>query len=86
MAVNLSRCYVHSWNLHHPSSTQDRDVIGIWKELRVLASKTSIEASNEVGVNNSTNGADGINKDKGDNETEGTEAQVDKWKENKLIQ
>ena len=42
------------------SSTQDGDVVGIWKELRVLASKTSIEASNEVGVNNSTNGADGI--------------------------
>ena len=55
------------------SSTQDGDVVGIWKELGVLASETSIEASNEVGVDDSTNGADGVDKGKGDNETEGTE-------------
>ena len=51
----------------------DGDVIGIWKELRVLASETLIEASNEVGADDNTNGANGVYKGKDDNEAEGTE-------------
>ena len=45
-----------------PSSGEDKEVIGIWKELGVLASEMSMELSNGVGVGDNANNADGIDK------------------------
>ena len=53
------------------SSGEDNEVIGIWKELGVLASETSTELSNGVGVGDNTNDADGVDKGRGGNEGEG---------------
>ena len=44
------------------SSGEDKEVIGIWKELGVLASEMSMELSNGVGVGDNANNADGIDK------------------------
>lgn len=60
-----------SESLSSPSSSgQDVDVVGIWKELGVLASDTSTELSNE-GVADSANDVDGVGK--GGSECEGGE-------------
>ena len=53
------------------SSGEDKEVVGIWKELGVLASETSIELSNSVGVGDNTNDAEGVDKGSGGSEGEG---------------
>ena len=53
------------------SSGEDIEVVGIWKELGVLTSETSIELSNGVGVSDNVNDADGIDKGSGGIEGEG---------------
>ena len=53
-----------------PSSGEDKEVVGIWKELGVLASETAIELSNGVGVGDNTNDADGVDKGSGGSEGE----------------
>ena len=54
-----------------PSSGEDKEVIGIWKELGVLASETSTELSNGVGVGDNANDADGIDKGSSGSKGEG---------------
>ena len=54
-----------------PSSGEDKEVVGIWKELGVLASETSTELSNGVGVSDSANNADGVDKGSGGSKGEG---------------
>ena len=54
-----------------PSSGEDKEVVGIWKELGVLASETSTELSNGVGVGDNANDADGVDKGSGGSEGEG---------------
>ena len=53
------------------SSDEDKEVIGIWKELGVLASDMSSELSNGVGVGDNTNDADGIDKGSSGSKGEG---------------
>lgn len=53
------------------SSGEDKEVVGISKELGVLASETSIELSNSVGVGDNTNDAEGVDKGSGGSEGEG---------------
>ena len=53
------------------SSGEDKEVIGIWKELGVLASETSKELSNGVGVGDNANDADGIDKGSSGSKGEG---------------
>lgn len=53
------------------SSGQDDDVVGIWKELGVLASETSTEPSKGVGTGDNANEVDGVDKGKGGSEGEG---------------
>jgi hypothetical protein len=53
------------------SSGEDKEVVGIWKELGVLASETSTELSNGVGVGDNANDADGVDKGSGGSEGEG---------------
>jgi hypothetical protein len=53
------------------SSGEDKEVIGIWKELGVLASETSTELSNGLGVGDKANDADGVDKGRGGSEGEG---------------
>ena len=55
------------------SSGEDKEVIGIWKELGVLASETSTELSNGLGVGDKANDADGVDKGRGGSEGEGGE-------------
>ena len=53
------------------SSGEDKELVGIWKELGVLASVTSTELSNGVGVGDKANDADGVDKGSGGSEGEG---------------
>ena len=62
LAVNLGQQYVH---------LAKTEVVGIWKELGVLASETSIELSNGVGVGDNANDEDGVDKGSGGSEGEG---------------
>ena len=52
------------------SSGEDKEVVGIWKELGVLASETSIELSTGVGVGDNANDAEGVDKGNGGSEGE----------------
>jgi hypothetical protein len=52
------------------SSGEDKEVVGIWKELGVLASETSTVLSNGVGVSDNANNADGVDKGRGGSEGE----------------
>jgi hypothetical protein len=52
------------------SSGEDKEVVGIWKELGVRASETSTELSNGVGVSDNANDADGVDKGSGGSEGE----------------
>ena len=54
-----------------PSSGEDKEVVGIWKELGVLTSETSTELSNGGGVGDNTSDADGVDKGSGGREGEG---------------
>ena len=53
------------------SSGEDKEVVGIWKELGVLASETSTELSNGVGVSDNANNADGVDKGSGGSKGKG---------------
>jgi hypothetical protein len=53
-----------------PLSGKDKEVVGIWKELGVLASENSTELSNGVGVGD-VNDAEGVDKGSGGSGGEG---------------
>ena len=55
--------------------TINKEVIDIWKELRVLASETSTELSNGVGVSDNANNADDIDKGSGGSKGKGEECE-----------
>ena len=53
------------------SSGEDKEVVSIWKEFRVLASEMSTELSNGVGVGDNANDADGVDKGSGGSKGKG---------------
>ena len=57
------------------SSCEDKEVVGIWKELGVLASDTSTELSNGVGIGDNAGDADGVDICTGSSKGEGEDSE-----------